>query len=195
MKTYLTLLLLISVLMCQGQDKVSVKLHDIKGYEGYTDFADQAIKKLEAVINSEKFRQEVLSGDFTKTNGLTNQEILNSILKAHEVEGPGGQDSVIDLRLRTLTLERDGSIWMKNCEIGSNAGTIGIDGNKDGIAAICPQHLKMWSDTGDVGALAGHYMHEYMHILGFSHSILYKSRTAVYKIGYIVRDTIHAEKL
>lgn len=193
MKTYLTLLLCICSWYTYGQDSTAVKLHSIKGYEGYEDFAAKALKKLEETINSEKFKQLIKEGKFTKTNGMSNEHILAAIMKAHEQQGPGGNDNVVDLRLRTLTLDTDGERWMKNCDPDSWAGTIGIDGNGDGIAAICPQRLKMWSEQSDLGSLAGHYMHEYMHILGFSHQGLYKSRSAVYKIGYLVRDLINGK--
>jgi len=193
MKTYITILLCVCSIYSYGQGSISVKLHSIKGYESYGDFAAKAINKLEETINSDKFKQFVKDGKFTKTNGMSNDEILKTIIKAHELQGEGGKDNVIDLRLRTITLETDGKKWMKNCQLDSWAGTIGIDGSGDGIAAICPQRLMFWSEKNDLGSLAGHYMHEYMHILGFSHHGLYKSKSAVYKIGYLVRDLINGK--
>lgn len=77
----------------------------------------------------------------------------------------------------------------KNCD----KSTIGIDGNRDGVTAICPQKLKLWAKTNRINKLAGHYAHEYMHILGFNHrhwigfsSYGWKNKTFVYKVGNIV---------
>lgn len=176
-----------------GQKNVTVKLHLMIGYEGYESFANSAIQKLEDVINSEKFMQEVLEGNFTETTELSNQEIYDLIIKAQEVEGPGGNDNVIDLRIRTMTLKEDGKIWMENCELNSREGTIGVDGQGTGVTAICPQRLKLWSEKNDIAPLTGHYAHEYMHILGFSHRGLNKRKSLVYKIGGIVEKLINEE--
>jgi len=173
-----------------GQSNIRVKLHTMTGYEGHEDFAKLAIQKLEMVVNSEQFKQSILNGNFTKRNGYTNEQIYDLILKAHEIQGKGGQDSVIDLRIRTITLERDGKRWMRNCKIGSPAGTIGIDGQGDGETAICPQRLSFWKEQSNVASLAGHYAHEYMHILGFSHSGRRKSSSLVYQVGNIVERLV-----
>lgn len=193
MKNIIVIVFLILSLSTFGQQKVTVKLDSMVGYEGYETFANLSIQKLELVLNSERFKQKVFATKFTKTQGMSNQEIYDLIIKAHEVQGLGGNDNVVDLRIRTLTLEKDGEKWMRNCEPNSWAGTIGIDGQGDGVTAICPQRLKMWSEKNDYGSLAGHYAHEYMHILGFSHSGLNKRKSLVYKIGDIVEEVINEE--
>lgn len=190
MKKNILILLLIVSMVSYGQQKVTVKLHSKVGYEGFENFANSSIQKLELVINSEKFKQKVLSRKFKKTNGMSNQEIYDHIIKAHEKQGPGGSDNVIDLSIRTITLEKDGKKWMKNCELDSWAQTIGIDGQGDGVTAICPQRLKLWSDKNDIASLAAHYAHEYMHILGFSHRGANKRKSLVYQIGDIVEEVI-----
>ena len=170
-----------------GQNIVDVRIHSMTGYDGYENFAESAAEKLEAVLNSEKFEQAVLSGNFKNTRGYSNQQILSLIIKAHETQGDGGEDNVVDLRVRTID-ETDDKKWLRNCEPGSSAGTVGIDGKGDGVTAICPQVLKAWSDTNDTAALAAHYAHEYMHILGFSHSWFQKRKSLVYRIGEIVEE-------
>lgn len=169
-----------------GQSNIRVKLHSCAGYDGYEDFAKLAIQKLEMVINSKQFEQAILNGKFSNTNKNTNKQIFSIIMSAHEVQGEGGEDGVIDLRIRTITLEKDGKKWMKNCQIDSWAGTIGIDGQNDGETAICLQRLRIWKEQSNIAALAGHYAHEYMHILGFSHSGGRKSSSLVYQVGNIV---------
>jgi hypothetical protein len=193
MRNLILLIFFISHLLAFGQVKVVVKIQSIEGYEGYEKFAIDAGSKLETVLNSDKFKAEVLKANFTETNGLSNQQIYEKIMNAHELLGEGGEDGVIDLRLRTISKEKDGRRWMRNCRIGSFAKTIGIDGNGDGINAICPTWLQHWFETNNVAELAGHYAHEYMHVLGFSHPGRQKSRTAVYQVGEIVSRLISSQ--
>jgi len=174
-----------------GQEKkVKVTLHDVTGYGDDKSFAYKAAQLLEDVFNSEEFKNEVLNGKFNATNGLTNQQLYDKIMTAHEEDGPGGQNGVVDLRARTLLIDSDESDWKKPCE----GKTIGVDGEGTGVTAICPQRLVEWSKEGDTAALAAHYAHEYMHILGFSHKKPWFSRsgwtakTFVYQIGNIVEN-------
>lgn len=190
MKLLTTLMLLVLPLLLQAQNKVTVKIHNFKNYEGYEQFATEACHRLEKVFNSDKFKQAVLKRKFTKTNGLTNQQIYETIMKAHEVQGDGGMDNCVDLRVRIITLEEDGSRWINNCKLDSHAGTIGIDGKGDGVTAICLERLKLWSGSNDYAQLAAHYAHEYMHIIGFSHKGLRKNRSLVYQVGNIVEELI-----
>ena len=174
---------------------VKVELHSIVGYGQNEDFAKKAAKALEKVLNSEEFKTKMLAMTFLRTNGLTNQQLYDLIMKAHEVQGNGGQDGVVDLRVRTLRIDSDESKWKDNCEIGSRSGTIGIDGNGDGVTAICPQRLELWVKENNVAELAGHYAHEYMHILGFGHYKFlstqnWREKTFVYKIGNLVSDLV-----
>lgn len=174
-----------------GQEKkVKVKLHDVTDYGDHKPFADKAAQTLEDVFNSEEFKNEVLRGQFNATKGLTNEELYDKIMTAHEVDGPGGQDGVVDLRARTLRIDSDESEWKNPCE----GSTIGVDGAGTGVTAICPQRLVEWSKEDDPAALAAHYAHEYMHILGFSHKRAlfstngWKRKTFVYQIGDIVEN-------
>lgn len=182
--------------LCFGQNqKVTVKIDSIKDYLGHDDFAYSAAMVLEKVLNSDEFRDRVLGSMFIRTNGMSNQELYDQIMRAHEVQGEGGKDNVVDLRLRTLTLKDDGAGWMQSCEIGSKDGTIGVDGSGTGICAICPQRLELWVAEKNIPDLAGHYAHEYMHILGFNHNRSFitqgsrwRGKTFVYKIGNIVSE-------
>lgn len=193
-KTSLIFLALLFTCFSYGQP-VKVELHSIVGYGQNEDFAKKAAKALEKVLNSEEFKTKMLAMTFLRTNGLTNQQLYDLIMKAHEVQGNGGQDGVVDLRVRTLRIDSDESKWKDNCEIGSRSGTIGIDGNGDGVTAICPQRLELWVKENNVAELAGHYAHEYMHILGFGHYKFlstqnWREKTFVYKIGNLVSDLV-----
>jgi hypothetical protein len=196
------ILLMISFLLVTelsfGQTKrVSVKLHSIEGYGENEEFARKAANALEDVLNSEEFRTQMLSLRYLRTNGLTNQQLYETIMKAHEKQGQGGVDGMVDLRVRTLRIDSDEAEWKDNCEYNplTRIRTIGIDGNKDGITAICPQVLNEWAKENNIAELAGHYAHEYMHILGFSHykwgsRQKWREKTFVYMIGNLVSDLI-----
>lgn len=197
--TFLTILLLVSNSFAFGQTKkLKVKLHSIEGYGQYEELARKAITKMEKVLNSDEFREGVESGTFIRTNGLTNEQLFDAIILANEKQGPGGLDNVVDLRARVLRIDSDESRWKNKCKIGSRAGTIGIDGNGDGVTAICPQRLEKWGEESNVANLAGHFTHEYMHILGFEHrkflsSNKWRQKTFVYKIGNLVADLVREE--
>jgi hypothetical protein len=110
-------------------------------------------------------------------------------------------DSVVDLRLRTLDFSTSSDASFENkCEPGSRSGTLGIDGNSDGVAAICPQWLARWDSENNISELAGHFAHEYMHILGFGHFNWrrgqdWREKTFVYQVGNIVADLISSNAI
>lgn len=188
-----TILLLLGWATVTYGQQVKVQLHSIVGYGQHEAFAKKAIVALEQVLNSEEFKQGVLTGSFIRTEGLSNQQLYDRIMGAHETQGPGGQDNVVDLRVRTLRVDGDESRWKDNCE----GSTIGIDGNGDGVTAICPNKLEAWANQNRIDQLAGHYAHEYMHILGFSHynrlrGQAWREKTFVYKIGNLVVRLVKA---
>jgi len=167
--------------------KTRVVIHSLQGYGQDSAFAYAAGVLLEKIINSNEFKQEVINNTYTEKQGYSSTDIYNLIMLAHEKEGPGGQDHVIDLQLRTINLQQDGKKWMRDCKPGSAAGTIGIDGGGSGIAAVCPEWLRSTATAGKYNWLAAHFIHEYMHILGFTH--LHRKSTSVpYKIQNIVED-------
>jgi len=191
---YLTLFIAASLGSIAQTKKVTVELHSVVGYGTHEDFAKRAAIALDSVLNSEEFKNRMLALKFRKTNDMTNQQLYETIMKAHEVQGKGGNDGVVDLYARTLRIDGDESKWKDNCEIGSHSGTIGIDGNGDGVTAICPQRLEIWVKENNVSDLAGHYAHEYMHILGFNHSWMFtqknREKTFVYMIGDFVAELV-----
>lgn len=196
--TFLLVFLSVSALLLGQTKHISVKLHSITGYGQNEEFAKKAANALEQVLNSDEFRTRMLSLSYLRTNGLSNQQLYETIMNAHEKQGEGGKDEVIDLRVRTLRIDGDESKWKDNCEIGSHSGTIGIDGNGDGVTAICPQRLNLWVSENNIAELAGHYAHEYMHILGFGHykflgTQSWREKTFVYMIGDLVSDLVEKQ--
>lgn len=191
-KTSLVIVFGLAVLGAIAQRNiVKVKLHSIVGYSHYEDFAQRAADAFEKVLNSDEFKGKVLSAKFIKTKGFNNQQLYETIIRAHETQGEGGTDGVVDLRVRTLNTNTTEIGWKDNCQ----KSTIGIDGNGDGVTAICPNKLAFWANDDSIDELAGHYAHEYMHILGFDHykflsTQSWREKTFVYMIGDIVSDII-----
>jgi hypothetical protein len=161
--------------------RVRVVINSIAGYGADEAFAKAAAQTLEEVINSPEFEPAVLREAYAWDEGLTPVQLYARIMAAHEEDGPGGEDGVINLRLRTITRQEDGGRWVRAC----GRSTIGIDGGGTGIAAVCPEWLHTQAINGDKGALAAHFIHEYMHILGFTHPDK-KLESVPYKIHAIV---------
>ena len=175
--------------------RTEIDVFVIQGYGESEKFAKEVVFKLEAVINSQAFKDGLLSSKMTQAKKLSNIALYQRILAAHELKGPGknkGENYVMDIGLRTLNLYDDESIWVnKRCAIGSASGTIGLEGGLDGITKICPQHLQRFKNNNKRAELGGHYMHEYMHILGFQHRWYSKYKSAVYRIGKLVEKIIN----
>ncbi len=87
----ITILLLLNFTTGLYGQRVKVQLHSIVGYEQHEDFAKRAIVALEQVLNSEEFKQGVLNGNFIRAEGLSNQQLYDRIMGAHEVQGLGGR--------------------------------------------------------------------------------------------------------
>lgn len=203
----------------QSDNKVNIKLEFAdESYKKYEEFSKLATKYLEKVLNSEEFRTKLLGLKMKKKQRKTNIQIYNLILKGYEkqcseriklsfsnntdcpsktinktVICPKNRVNEINLKVRTIN-ECDGNSWLnKRCKLDSRYRTIGIDGNGDGVTAICPQRLEKWFNEKRIDLLAGHYMHEYMHIIGFSHNSIFginKYKSAVYQIGYLVEKLV-----
>ncbi|WP_286844144.1 MULTISPECIES: hypothetical protein [Sphingobacterium] len=195
-KIILFLGFLLSSQLCLSQ-KITIKVHSVTGYGKHTEFAQKAFKAFELVLNSDEFKEGIEAMKAEKTQGYTTGQLYGIIMKAHEKNIPKDSiatDGIVDLWVRTLELDGRDSRWKDNCEKPSIFGnqTIGIDGAGDGVMAICPTALEHWASTNDLAALAGHYAHEYMHVLGFDHyrflsTQAWRERTFVYKVGYLVK--------
>jgi len=177
-----------SVTVTPPTNQVRVAVHQLTGYETHEAFARESATLLERIVNSTEFKDEVLKGQYFENKGYTSEHIYNLIFQAQEQAGPGGTNGVIDLRLRTISMAEDGAKWIRACN-KNRKPTIGKDGGRTGITATCPNWVANRVAKGEYSHLAGHYMHEYLHILGFSHfdkNTKYKS--VPYRIGYLVRD-------
>ncbi|HEX2617286.1 MAG TPA: hypothetical protein VHL57_07065 [Flavobacteriales bacterium] len=139
---------------------------NILGHEGYTDAdlerAREALRILEDMINSARFRQAVLAFDAFQFDvyaptaegyarvqrpARTNVEVLTTLLNGKRTEGA---DSFMDLHLKL--------------EQGHNGHVVGEELN-DVITTYSDDFEKLLP-----GERAGHYLHEWAHALGFHHS-------------------------
>lgn len=169
---------------------VSIMIHDIKGYGEFESFAKESVRKLEALLNSKEFETKFNDLKMTQTKGYSKTELLNLILEAKELRGGSEKMNTIDIRLRVMSFDEDGSKWMENCIIGSKAGTIGIEADKTGYTVTCKERIEIWAKNKNYGCMAGHIMHEYLHNLGFKHKFYSKRKSFVYKTGNLVRNLI-----
>ena len=194
MKKLFTLLFAITISQIYSQNitnKVSIKIHDIKGYGAYEEFAKKSVEKLEELLNSKEFEDEFIKTKMTQRKGKNKKELLNSILAAKETSFDSGKKNTIDVRLRVMSLEEDGAKWMKNCVVGSKQGTIGKEADSLGYTVTCKERIKLWADNENYGCMAGHIMHEYLHNIGFKHKWYSKRKSVVYKTGNLVRILIN----
>lgn len=166
--------------------EVEVVIHQLVGYGEDEGFARATSDSLKTVLNSAGFKRAVLNTSFDYHNrGLSAQQIYDLIMQAHEEDGPGGSDGVLDLRLRIITLAEDGQRWINAC----NRSTIGIDGSGTGISAVCPRWLRSTAQNTHHSWLAAHFIHEYMHLLNFRHPD-HKPQSVPYKIHALVEELI-----
>lgn len=194
MKNITTLILTLLTIQCYcqvSQESVSIKIHDIKGYGQYEEFARKSVEKLQTLLNSESFKNEFTKTKMTQMGGYSKTELLSLIVQANELRGNSEGKNTIDIRLRTMSYEEDGERWMKNCAIGSRAGTIGKEADKSGYTITCQERIKIWAEHENYGCMAGHIMHEYLHNLGFKHKWYSKRKSFVYKTGDLTRNLIN----
>jgi len=139
---------------------------NVSSHEGYAaadlDRALEGLKLLEEVINGEPFQQAVLQfGTFqfdvfeATPAGLqriarparTNREVLDTLLNGRRTDGT---DTYMDLHLR-LVQGRDGRL---------------VGEEKAGLITTFSTDFEEMLP----GERAGHYLHEWAHVLGFHHS-------------------------
>lgn len=153
------------------------------GYEG-DDLEKQArvIAVLEKVLNSPQFAERVHAFRFNTrgTNGslgFSNTELLTIVLSGSDIDGVAAADSsvaaagaVTRVLKMNLNLDRDrrGELGHTNMESGE------IFTGED------------WFRSTNICEIAGHYLHEYTHVVGFGHTffnVLRRSRSVPYGLG------------
>ena len=81
---------------------VTIQIHGLENYgAAESNYAKEAVKALEAVINSDEFKQKLLQSTFR--GGEKPVEVYNALMRAHEQVSPDSQaaaDHVLDFWLR-----------------------------------------------------------------------------------------------
>ncbi len=141
-------------------------------YNGFEDEQlkiklDSAIKILEQIVNNDAFEILVKHTKYLRKNRKSNSEIYSLIKTGQEEESIA--DSIINLKLMAYESEKN--------EIGHTDAGDTIHTNK-GYILENPAHI-----------YASHLLHEYCHVLGFTHAFLrmpFRFMSVPYRIGTIV---------
>lgn len=146
--------------------------------------AHRAVELMNQVINSEKFKAKVLEFNFQDTryrasadeeyrNIDSNEDIYNILRKGEEQGSSDGVDFTWKLRIK----------------LGRGLSQVGRrDGN-----LIITQNWFIKRDNND-SEVAAHWVHEYLHVLGFGHDYDDTERrpySVPYGIGGIVSDLLN----
>lgn len=137
----------------------------------------KACEMIEVVINTNEFKDRVLSANMTNKNGKTNQEIYDLIMKSVEIKYNlrGADEYVLNIQYNLLYRG-----WLKRISHVMGFGYA----NLPYFNTYCDVFDKL-----DLGGLAGHIFHEHSghKVLGMRDTTLLQTDVP-YAIGNIVRD-------
>jgi hypothetical protein len=129
---------------------------------------------METVVNSEEFRRRVLAHkwngkvQYADNDGLTNEEIYAKIREAIEHDNPDGRPHVMEL------VHRMGRPWF--CSWRRAIGFT-VFGSPVITTYFCKYHRMSDADLG------GHFVHEWMHRIGFVHDF-HRTAKRPYSVPY-----------
>lgn len=171
MKTiYISFCLAFAIIKCDAQI-IKVEKHD--------NYSEASLKKLtlathllDSILSTNEFRKRVLDAKLIATKGKSNKEIYDYLMSGN-TEYESANDKIINLYLEEYANYAGGN------EIGHTIG-------KKTSTHRC------FILQNDVACLAGHLIHEYLHVMGFTHRRLErpKKKTVPYVIGNIIKDML-----
>lgn len=126
-------------------DFPSVTMGTISAQLGETPMIHGAFDDLNKILASPIFKQKVLSAEFTETNGMTNSQIYDLLVKH--------SGTAVDLTMFNGT-------WIQN----HSYGTVGYEDVRYPNVCFANRYFVYAKET--LGSLL---LHELMHILGFHH--------------------------
>ncbi|MFA0964535.1 hypothetical protein AB9P05_22195 [Roseivirga sp. BDSF3-8] len=149
--------------------------------------ARRVVALMNTVINSEEFKEKVLAYDFQDTRYRRsskeayerlsdNQQIYDILMKGNEQESPEGDDHTWQLRIK---------LGRFLFQVGRREGDLIITQNW------------FFRKDGNEAAVAGHWAHEYAHMLGFNHDYEPTERrdqSVPYAIGHIIEEILEKGK-
>ena len=144
--------------------------------------AKEAIEILEALVNSQEFKKAVISERRFKRRKIktksgnhkyTNTEILNLILSGEDLKNSA--NNIVNLNLKLYDSKKN--------EIGNtNTSTLIIS------------TYRGYFINSDIKCYTCHILHEYMHVIGFTHSffnVFGREYTVPYRIGTIAKKILN----
>lgn len=176
LRLFTILALLCTKLSMNGQ---IIKVEETKNYDKLSlEKLSEAVRLLDSVLVTEDFRVRVLNAKFVGTKGKSNQEIYDYLMSGNS-KYDSSNDKIINLYL---------------AEYANYAG-----GNELGVTVGRKTSThRCFVLRNDVRCLVGHLIHEYLHVMGFSHRKISSERpklkTVPYVIGNIVKTMLSSPK-
>jgi hypothetical protein len=143
---------------------IKVVLHEIRNAgPKQTDIAQRAAALLERVVNLPEFQARVAETQYTYIARQDGDDAPADVLTAirNGVELGTAADGSIDLTV-SLEVFRYGHLF-------PNHATIGKTPPGGPVIRTSYWWINRWIAKDDVAALAGHFMHEWMHVAGYTH--------------------------
>lgn len=152
-------------------NRIKFEIHELNSFtELEKEKFHKTIIKTEEVLNSEKFKQELLNLKLEQTNGKTNEEIYNEIMS--------GADNF------NKEVDKDIDVYLTMYYSFKN--TVGYTYPSTWWTWI---NRKFFSSF-DEGDIAGNVVHEYMHNLGYDHKTAKDHNSVPYAVGYLIRRLV-----
>lgn len=180
MKVFFFMLLLSFPAFAQAY--IRVVPGEIRGFEQYPQeakFLSEAFIVMEYVLNSEIFKERVISfegkgdkGGFTQNRSLTNEQIYQAIMSGKEILGGEGSLGEVNFDLQRYSPWRPSAVVARTYPGQSN--TIETNG----------QHYRYFNPHD----MAANLTHEWIHLMGFYHSGANDLDSVPYAVGKIVRE-------
>lgn len=166
-----------------------VTLHEITGAgPKQSSIAGAAADLLQRVVNLDEFRSRVASLQFSYISRIDHDDapgdVIKTILEGREYKTDA--DGTIDLRVALSVFYR----WPPFLHI-LNTTTMGMTPAGGPVIQTGYWFINQCIARGDVAALAGHFLHEWMHVAGYTHrttagdpqDVAYAVGTVAYEIG------------
>jgi len=166
---------------------INVVLHDIlNAGPNQVDLANRAAALLQRVVNDQMFASELQHIQFSYIQRVDDdnrpEDILTAIINGQEYRTQ--PDGTIDLTVRLQNFKYKGII--------PNHKTIGATPVGGPVILTSYFFMNIWVANDDVVSVAGHFMHEWMHVAGYSHLTSAGDQYDVpYAVGYLVEHIAH----
>lgn len=158
---------------------LSVVAMSVTGFDGEKgEKMDSALRLLEDVVNSEKFKERVINfknskgeRSFASNKGLTNEQIYSQFMEGRETLQQNTPNEM------NFFLKLYNKPWSR--VIGYTTGTTNV-------ININWKYFK----GNPVNSVAANLAHEWVHKIGFGHKSAKEHDSAPYAIGYIVGELV-----